>query len=154
VYQYKIKILEVQKTAEKGNDRIALNLTYTNQPTLSVNIMSVKQNLVSTANLLWELGSIPQQFDHHENKDQKKMIGIAQNLLSNFEAILQGQGDSEYENVIVPNSIITDFLDETPSRNPSLYLERILKDCDVEDKKARGTSEALNLFATKIDLDR
>ena len=115
---------------------------------------TVKQNLAQTANLLWDLGSIPQQFDHQDNADQKKMVAIAQKLLSNFDALLQGQGDEEYQDTVVPKSIIEEYLDETPARNPTLYLQQILKDCDVEDQKARGTSEAFNLFATKIDLER
>jgi hypothetical protein len=116
--------------------------------------MNVKQNLASTANLLWELGSIPEQFNHHENADQKKMINIAQQLLLNFDALLQDQGSVDYEKVVVPVSIIEDYLDERPSRNPTLYLEQILKECDVEDKKARGTSEAFNLLATMVDQKR
>jgi len=113
--------------------------------------MSVKQNLATTATLLWELGSTTNKFDHHENIDRESMVDIAKQLLSNYDAILQGQGDVDYEHVSVPKSIFEDYLDETPSRNPTLYLEEILKKCDVEDKKARGVSEAFNLFATKVD---
>ena len=79
------------------------------------------------------------------------MVDITKSLLSNYDAILQGQGDADYDNVVVPKSIIEDYLDQTPSRNPTLYLERVLKECDIEDKKARGTSEAFNKFATKVD---
>ena len=112
---------------------------------------TVKQNLASTASQLWELGSITHQYSHNENTDQTKMVDLAKSLLVNYDAILQGLGDAEYDNVIVPKSIIEDYLDQTPSRNPTLYLEQILKECDVEDKKAREMSREYNVFATKVD---
>ena len=138
----------------KTEDNYPPNPITTNLNLTTFMAMNVKQNLASTANLLWELGSIPEQFNHHENADQKKMINIAQQLLLNFDALLQDQGSVDYEKVVVPVSIIEDYLDERPSRNPTLYLEQILKECDVEDKKARGTSEAFNLLATMVDQKR
>ena len=145
------KVLKFKRALNHAEDR--RQLSPQSKTTLAV-AMNVKQNFASTANLLWEFGSIPEQFNHHENADQKKMINIAQQLLLNYDALLQDQGSVDYEKVVVPVSIIEDYLDERPSRNPTLYLEQILKECDVEDKKARGTSEAFNLLATMVDQKR